>query len=117
VLSTPVAYITTAYLLDPFNQSDVVLSQDERLYTYQALIYQVFNAGINDGETVDHFRNGYFEYRQISYGPDMDYRNLGASIFALYDPTNGTVSQGNIFQSRKFGFEQPAVWEDPNYEG
>jgi general secretion pathway protein G len=117
VLSTPVAYITNAFLLDPFNFNELRVRADERIFTYQVLLYQVFGAGINDAETVDHFRLGYGVYRHICYGPDRDYRNGGASIFVNYDPTNGTLSQGNIFHSQKYGFEQPADWEDPTYEG
>jgi prepilin-type N-terminal cleavage/methylation domain-containing protein len=117
VLSTPVSYITNAYLLDPFNVSDVRARQDERLFTYQVLLYQTFGPSINNGETLDHFRNGYGEYRHVSYGPGRDYWNGVGGVFVIYDPTNGTVSDGNIFHSQKFGFDQPGEWEVPTFGG
>jgi type II secretion system protein G len=36
-----------------------------------------------------------------SYGPDKDANNLTAGVYVNYDPTNGTVSAGNIFRTQR----------------
>jgi prepilin-type N-terminal cleavage/methylation domain-containing protein len=117
VISTPVAYITNAYILDPFTNNDSSIPGDERLFTYHVYLYQAF-AGENSGETMDHFINGYGAYRQCSIGPDRHYFHTPTpSPFINYDPTNGTISQGNIWRSQKHGFDNDANFEDPTFNG
>jgi prepilin-type N-terminal cleavage/methylation domain-containing protein len=120
VLSTPTAYITTAYLTDVFAGNDVSIPIDERLFTYHAYNWQSFG-GVNFGETPEHFQTGYAAYRLGSIGPDRNYFQTDMppflSPFINYDPTNGTISLGNIWRSQKYGFDTPAEWEDPTYSG
>lgn len=122
-LTTPVAYLTSAAWVDPFNtkELDPVYGELIRYYTYQKIVDR--EGRIKDTlagfppprEAVDMpFLNlGAFQkyggWRLVSYGPDKKYSDsatfagsdpilLGSDI--LYDPTNGTVSWGNIIRTQ-----------------
>ena len=123
-LTTPVAYITNFLLLDPFvNLGDVNIPIDERLFTYQCASWVFDNRTawtatitpgatdpFNERMTRDEFNSLYGRWRLISIAPDRNYYNkaIGApsnpappfSAGMPYDPTNGTVSVGNILRSQ-----------------
>ncbi len=104
-ISTPVAYISQFDLIDPFG-SDQRIQADARMYTYHDIktgrfILDVVNNGTISGPTGLYagptFEDNFGAYAQMSIGPD---RNIG-DFLVQYDPTNGTVSSGNIWVSQK----------------
>ena len=95
-LSTPVAYATEAFLLDPFMSNNELAPLDERLYTYQDLEAYVEN--VPSSEFWPQAREFYGSWRMAGVGPDETFSHGFANSAQLpYDPTNGTVSAGNIW--------------------
>ena len=97
-LTTPVAYISIANLKDPF----LGLSQD--------LIYPQYKYCSRDEETLATFDSERkpLWYIFISNGPNreleefaiiLDADNFPSFLDTIYDPTNGTVSRGNVYSS------------------
>jgi len=97
-LTTPVAYISVANLKDPF----IGMSQD--------VIYPQYKYCSRDEATLTTFASGRkpLWYLLTSNGPDktleeyvtlLDNDNFPEFLNTLYDPTNGTVSRGNIYFS------------------
>lgn len=131
-LSTPVAYITSGLLPDPFGTEDAFLVGDQAIYFYSPLdrrsgdiadFFDVIMPGI--GMTPEEEAN-ILRHRWIldSNGPDRQLELLkypppfliqlaefilGATQNSdeIYDPTNGTVSGGDIWFSAK-GFREGA---------
>ena len=122
-ITTPVAFLTRAALIDPFCERELhpVYGELARFYTYGKVVNQeeflrdtmagvtppvemIDMAGFNPGA-----REKYGPWRLVSNGPDRQYSSpnlatgdpilLGSDI--LYDPTNGTVSWGNILRTQK----------------
>ena len=106
VLSTPVAYINSAYLLDPFMTEQKSAPLDERLYTYQVIPrYMAWNPESTFWPRALEF---YGDWRLGSVGPDQSFSHQFANSAQLpYDPTNGLISLGNIWTSQKQGQEHP----------
>lgn len=123
-LTTPVAYLTTNYLFDPFATRLVDpyayfgdWPQFTQFYTYNRVLplceaiklipdspWQPGAEAI-DGPAPDYNEGAlrkYGQWRLFSLGPDRLWiigRDL-ASTDILYDPTNGTVSFGNIIRTQ-----------------
>lgn len=105
VLSTPIAYLTQAWLPDPFVGQEGIAPFDgcmQWIRYYDLLTRPTLN-----------IREFYGAYRLLSYGPNRDFFNNGGSgpnlSAMLYDPTNGTLSAGNIWRSHKNdGIQPPA---------
>ncbi len=105
LLSTPVAYITTTYLQDPFQSGAASGTPfDEIVFTYQDMgdrltpppLYAP--SGSTFWPAAIEF---YGRWRMISVGPDRLFSHgFTNSAQLAYDPTNGTVSRGNIFRSQ-----------------
>jgi len=130
VLSTPVAYLTTALVKDPFllkfrksaataagmataPVSKVNPAVDAAGH-YNSYIYQAVNGEGRAMWIADSFSSvstplkahGWFMH---SCGPDSMYYNLGGvldgdyddagTISMMYDPTNGTISEGSIWRA------------------
>ncbi len=122
-ISTPVAYITTAFLIDVFNDQNFHTSTDEALFTYQNLRDQYCGDAFFDGPVfMEPFLSPaldfYGAWRLGSVGPDMDFGIPGATAPTAqtpYDPTNGTVSPGNIWRSQNHP-DNPFP-NDPNLVG
>ena len=118
-ISTPVAYLTNSILVDPFsdNEWDTNYGELERYYSYHKIVnMERFLSDARMGypapvEAIDMmgFNKGAFtkygKWRLVSNGPDRQYSDrdmfaftdpvlLGSDI--PYDPTNGTISWGNI---------------------
>lgn len=96
-ISTPIAYITKARPFDPFKQPGTSL--DQQIYTYHNLVNDNYSAP---------YQEAYGNWRMCSIGPDGTYWNHlndtvspGRDHALEYDPTNGTVSFGNIWRSQK----------------
>ncbi len=108
-LTTPIAYLTSKELRDPFafwNKS----SDDIEFYSYHVPRYYLnYNPGSAYWQKV--LESYYGEWRMCSYGPDRRYskRSIGNGPDRMYDPTNGTVSAGNIWRSQM----HPEVPEPP----
>lgn len=119
-LSTPVAYLTTARLSDPFvEQGHAGISISDPIY--RTLFYQNVEASRRavTGDTSPYrgqpnfgnvssikaqigwsafpWEQRYGAWKIGSVGPDRFY--WGGSH--IYDPSNGTVSQGDIYRSQK----------------
>ena len=101
VLSSPVAYITTARLYDVFQDKNLNASLDEQFYTYQDMRDRNQRAGTTASFWTEAYKF-YGDWRMMSVGPDRSFANgtfLNSAQLA-FDPTNGTISLGNIHRSQ-----------------
>ena len=100
-LTTPMAYITSLYT-DPFKANlaggiiEPIFHRDE-YYNVE----QLMDTGSTSWANVHHYTG---EWLILSYGPDKALVSSGL-MFNLelnppYDPTNGTISGGNIFRAQ-----------------
>ncbi len=115
-LSTPIAYITTVGFIDPFQTTDAANRYDERVYTYQELIAY---AERTTSPFWDYALEFFGPWRMASVGPDKIYTHdtsVSYSHNIIYDPTNGTVSGGNIWRSQKHTDSQQPL-DDGNLLG
>lgn len=127
-LTSPVAYLTTGLLVDPFTDKELhpLYGELERYYTYTEIV-DYATAEEQDAcghtapnEAIDHplYNPGAFAkygaWKLVSNGPDREYMpGTGENYYSLiqriaiidtpYDPTNGTVSLGNITRTHKEG--------------
>lgn len=112
-LTTPIAYITTTTMVDPFRDvkffepapgdpDTVGLGADEwRRYRYRNFLYTYGPIGgpIYENEV-------YGKYEIMGNGPDQSagpfiypsYKGRTMELTLPYDPTNGTVSKGNLIR-------------------
>jgi len=111
-LSTPIAYISSVHLTDPFGGANKFGDNvgGRGFPTQRAVGYKYFFCdyyGPKDGNTWAERANLPREFRRnlyvlYSYGPDYAQNELQRFAIgqigcdALYDPTNGTVSQGDF---------------------
>ncbi len=102
VLSTPVAYVTSALQVDPFVPKGERQFLTSRYYFY-------YDTSYRDTPFWRAAQQFYGSWRMGSVGPDGDFRNSGTSLSPqiVYDPTNGTISPGNIWRSQKNDQIQP----------
>ena len=95
-LTTPIAYISTANLKDPF----IGMTQD--------IIYPQYRYCSRDEVTLTTFDSGKkpLWYILTSNGPDktldeyvslLDADDFPGFVNTVYDPTNGSVSRGNVY--------------------
>lgn len=100
-LTTPVAYITTVDVDDVFQSNRTGAALEDRRYTYQdhaayAVLIPAQAAFWRGSEAF------FGKWKLASVGPDKEALHFTGSSFNLpYDPTNGTVSLGNIFRSQR----------------
>ncbi|MFC1601453.1 prepilin-type N-terminal cleavage/methylation domain-containing protein [Candidatus Sumerlaeota bacterium] len=110
-LSTPIAYITKAYLPDPF--------PDKSTTALFPKLYFSYSGRTPDGKTADRDNETVRAWLLISNGPDRTYGSIQGDLTAylsaatqatreriaedvlgrIYDPTNGTISDGDIFRT------------------
>lgn len=122
--STPVAYLTSGNVQDTFLNAEATNLPNGSVYFnlfYQSVYHSsragggltvgeyarqtpavAYNsikssAGWSNGD--DRWTVRYGAYKLGSLGPDRDYDG-GASIDAQYDPTNGSVSSGDIYRTQ-----------------
>ena len=130
-LTSPIAYLTSSLLVDPFSDQliDPVHGELARFYTYDCIVtYEQFMAIAASGsrktppvEGIDGpgFNPGalakYGRWRLVSNGPDRSYKDPGFVMGSdpldpnnvllgadvPYDATNGTKSVGNILRTQK----------------
>jgi len=119
-LTTPIKYITNASMRDPFRDKEATpTGYDEDLhhrYEYCDFFgtYMVYNTGQIFRDRGEIYMNGngtsfcgYGKWSLSSYGPDQVYGTYEPdpgiwTIKVLYDPTNGTVSGGDIVRCQRF---------------
>jgi len=120
-LTTPISYLASKNLKDPFVPAHIAAPtrrSGDLLYTYQNVWWYrhqykepyrpVDSAGLSwrlpDGVTLP--EDFYGAWRACSYGPDQEYNEYPPNSWGMldYDPTNGIVSQGNIWYGEKPGF-------------
>ncbi len=127
VITTPIEYVTgAAALTDPFG----IISYAGVPMLGRGSRYRYFNLDANDatpwppapmpgpyysrwfpysisGSVAAGFRDRFGEWRLLSAGPDREVLNPfeNAGIF-IYDPTNGTISTGDIVRSQKYAQQQ-----------
>jgi prepilin-type N-terminal cleavage/methylation domain-containing protein len=126
-ITTPIAYITNSELVDPFTAQELhpIYGELARFYTYTKVVSWdemldlalggklppvegVDAAGFNEGAL-----ERYGPWRLVSNGPDRTYSFPGTVVGPFnpnpivlwgadipYDPTNGTVSLGNILRTQ-----------------
>jgi len=102
-LSTPVAYTTSIFIQDPFF-SEGGLGPNDAFQQY----VRYYDLRTRPSVAI---RDWYGDYRLLSFGPNRDFFNRppsGTDLSSmLYDPTNGTISAGNIWRSPKNDMIQP----------
>jgi hypothetical protein len=107
LLTTPISYLTSANVFrDPLKRGNAYTDERCLLYEYIDKEYY-FDHGNPAGG--DWFSRTYGEWRMVCAGPDgWVFNSLiggpdGQSAFSTttYDPTNGTVSQGDIYRTGK----------------
>lgn len=130
VLSTPIAFVTSANIQDPFVASGIPIPTSDLIYRtlfYQncetsiaaangmtdpyMIFYQTLSTGaiatakVNQGWGVQPAGTPagstwlvvYGSWKMGSVGPDRDYSGGSGG---LYDPTNGTISAGDIYRTQ-----------------
>ena len=102
-LSTPVAYISNARPIDVFSQYGT--AADEKVYTYHNIVWNMWS---------QQYLEAYGAWRMCSIGPDMRYWNTPGNVASWrqvieYDPSNGTISLGNLWRSQKHS--DPYEWQ------
>jgi prepilin-type N-terminal cleavage/methylation domain-containing protein len=135
-LTTPIAYMSTFEIEDPFFARDASAPSDERTYTYQSFTYRWPKAkpnpipttvliSTNEGTLQDTsgrrmtgstFKDIFGLWRMWSVGPDKQWDNKpgapsvssNSPLTMPYDPSNGTVSMGSIVRAQKGSDD--AVW-------
>ncbi len=107
-LTTPIAYITTRFN-EPFpalNES----AEDAQYHLGTLFYYLETTPGLYPGNLPSGFDNGYDAYMaslsgneglnapfyMLGHGPDSTHNGPGKATQELYDPTNGTISNGDI---------------------
>lgn len=109
-LSTPIAYLTIARTIDVFQDKNLNAALDEQFYTYNDMLMRSqFFLPNGTSQSTAFFRVApvfYGNWRLFSVGPDRLFSHTSAGAAApnaqlAYDPTNGTVSIGQIFRSQK----------------
>jgi len=104
-LTTPIDYISNSYLEDPFRPPGYGVLYDTVYYSYHNLQFREDYWGWNP-----QWQDWYGNWRACSYGPDHQYYHPSDANYLppngqhtqVYDPTNGTVSLGNIWVSQKY---------------
>ncbi len=115
-LTTPVAYISNI-LYDPFIPSEThELIQfgegTEMARRYIYFNYSEFIETLGDDPDPDSFfvrmQSLVGPWLTYSWGPNTDYENSPADyVYINYDPTNGTISLGNIFRTQAHSESPP----------
>lgn len=127
-LTSPIAYMTSVALLDPFRTQAAAANAkntdapDGNLFTvddYKRFRYRNFwytyTRNLNRPDLEEIFGIAYGGWQLSSAGPDQGFTTNtvtipgttgGVGLNVIYDPTNGTVSRGDIVRSQKFS-DQP----------
>jgi prepilin-type N-terminal cleavage/methylation domain-containing protein len=104
-LTTPIAYISARFE-DPFATKLAGPEPFIRYINYINLPFHFTLAGAPPPATQQELLNGSGQWRMVGCGPDGD-RGADAKLNIVYDPTNGTVSNGDIVRTQKFAESVP----------
>lgn len=103
-VTSPIAYITSSKLKDVFatgtfdDEHSDIYYQNMYVWTYPPGVDNAEGAnGLILGTTPTNYFEIYGFYKIGSLGPDRDY----SGGFDRYDPTNGTVSRGDLYRTQK----------------
>ncbi|MDI6783234.1 MAG: prepilin-type N-terminal cleavage/methylation domain-containing protein [bacterium] len=96
-LSTPIAYISSVSFKDPFARYGQ--TADEEIYTYHNI--KGYIAASPGSAYWIAALDVYGDWRMCSIGPDAVYSTALTAATVQYDPTNGTISPGNIWRGQK----------------
>ncbi len=114
-VTTPVAYVTNAVLVDPFRKGINDWGPDVKLqryrYWYIDMTWGTVGTRSSAASFYDFLKSWYDSWKLNSAGPDKTYGPYydtgsypGTAYSQLpipYDPTNGTVSNGDVMRSQK----------------
>jgi len=107
LLSTPISYMTSI----PFDVFNTKIAQDRWQQDnafHKTHSVSVLYGYIHGGQGpwvlwgIPPYRGREFNWSLQSYGPDLE--RWHAKWYAVYDPTNGTISYGDIFYLDTVGF-------------
>ncbi len=120
-LTSPVAYMQKeSSFIDPFNQE---MEDWNRRYRYNSECGYKAPATMGNAlaSAPAYFLDEFGKWKLGSDGPDKNfgigppvaanYQGRGWSLVCLYDPTNGTVSLGDIVRTQKFAEMKSYSWE------
>lgn len=110
-LTSPIAYVTSLSA-DPFIRPAPEPQRENELYYYQNFEYTEKLVALNGGSmppTMIQRYRAYGLWVMFACGPDRDRKDLaparvgpaGDLVNAMYDPSNGTVSNGDIIRTQK----------------
>ncbi|GIX45186.1 MAG: prepilin-type N-terminal cleavage/methylation domain-containing protein [Candidatus Hydrogenedentota bacterium] len=106
-LTTPIAYITSRPN-DPFADKIIGPEPFIRYINYINMQYHLFSPNLAGSPPAD--AQQLFEktgaWRLIGCGPDGD-RGADAKLNVIYDPTNGTVSNGDVVRTQRYSESVP----------
>ena len=106
ILTTPIEYLSVVPF-DPFNSKTLETwpifkgHQVSAWYTCVSLGARPFNLY---NQTWEIWPGGSFRYTLVSVGPDYEWNTTGPVTGLIYDPSNGTVSRGDIYYYDHIGF-------------
>jgi prepilin-type N-terminal cleavage/methylation domain-containing protein len=105
-ITTPVAYLTHFDFMDPFTGPNGHVQTDARLYTYHDwrtldALTNVHNVGYLPLYP-QWFAHAFGGWAMMSLGPNLATGSSYVTFHEVYDPTNGTISDGNIWWSERF---------------
>lgn len=104
-LTTPIAYITTRFD-DPFAVKIAGPIPYIRYINYINMPFHFTLPGAPGPATQQELLEKTGRWRLIACGPDGD-RGADAKLNIIYDPTNGTVSNGDIVRTQKYSESVP----------
>ncbi|MBM3333812.1 hypothetical protein FJY63_04040 [Candidatus Sumerlaeota bacterium] len=102
-ITTPIAYITS-FFPDPFATS-FPPPPELKLIEYLNLAQHVENMGPTPPPFGPLLIPAWGLWRMVAAGPDQD-RGLDIKTNKIYDPTNGTVSDGDILRCQRYAQSQ-----------
>jgi len=141
VISTPIAYITSAYIDDPFIGRGDNWDEDQKVFSYANIIERerrratlggnvwFFGGPLSQAQRSEALQAFFGSWYMMSIGPDQRYDNNMQSTnpnstldrgsplipgreYMVYDPTNGTISDGNIIRSAAGGDDRQIPNQD-----
>ncbi len=101
-LTTPVAYVTTLFVdpfVEPRDAGETWQSFYPR-YFYTNLDWFAAITGPGSPPVIAQMKETYGTWILAGAGPDRDRLDLSRGVF--YDPTNGTVSDGDVLRSQRW---------------
>lgn len=126
-LTSPIAYLSSLGIVDDVfkvGRTDLQTTDWRRRYNFRNTLSLAVGPPANN-TFASHVARREGSWRLVSAGPDRftfnnalgtnaaDYQDFNFTV--NYDPTNGTISLGDIFRTAKFSdrIAQPGEWENP----